>query len=148
MVYTQMTMKALKFAYNAHSEQVDLNDIPYIFHPYHLAEQMDDEISCTVALLHDVVENTKITLEDLKPEFPHEVVEAVAILTHDESVNYFEYIKGIKVNPVALKVKLAGLAHNSDDSRWIGTTHIEELDFSRRKERYLKAKEILLNTLH
>ena len=69
-------------------------------------------------------------------------------MTHDESVNYFEYIKGIKANPVALKVKLADLAHNSDDSRWIGTTHIVELDFNRRKERYLKAKEFLLNTLH
>lgn len=147
MVYTQMTIKALRYAYNAHSEQVDLNDIPYIFHPYHLAEQMDDEISCTVALLHDVVENTKITLEDLKPEFPREVVEAVAILTHDESVDYFEYVKGIKINPVALKVKLADLAHNSDDSRWIGTTHIVELDFNRRKEKYLKAKEILLDDI-
>lgn len=147
MVYTQMTIKALRYAYNAHSEQVDLNDIPYIFHPYHLAEQMDDEISCTVALLHDVVENTKITLEELKPEFPREVVEAVAILTHDESVDYFEYVKGIKINPVALKVKLADLAHNSDDSRWIGTTHIVELDFNRRKEKYLKAKEILLDAL-
>ena len=58
------------------------------------------------------------------------MVEAVAILTHDESVKYFEYIKGIKVNPVALKVKLAGLAHNSDGSRWIGTMHIVELDFN------------------
>lgn len=94
-----------------------------------------------------VVENTKITLEELKSEFPREVVEAVAILTHDESVDYFEYIKGIKVNPVALKVKLADLAHNSDDSRWIGTTHGVELDFNRRKEKYLKAKEILLNAL-
>ena len=148
MIYTEWTKKAMKLAYKAHHGQVDKGGMPYVFHPFHLAEQMDDEISCTVALLHDVVENTKITLEDLKPEFPHEVVEAVAILTHDESVNYFEYIKGIKVNPVALKVKLEDLAHNSDDSRWIGTTHIEELDFSRRKERYLKAKEILLNTLH
>ena len=60
----------------------------------------------------------------LKSWISYEIVEAVAILTHDESVKYFDYIKGIKVNPVALKVKLAGLAHNSDDSRWIGTTHI------------------------
>ena len=52
------------------------------------------------------------------------------ILTDEECVKYFEYIKGIKVNPVALKVKLAGLAHNSDGSRWIGTMHIVELDFN------------------
>lgn len=51
--------------YDAHLGQLDYNGVPYIFYPYHLAEQMDDEISCTVALLHDVVEDTSITLDDL-----------------------------------------------------------------------------------
>ena len=55
MIYTEMTITAMKIAYNAHLGQLDYNDVPYIFHPYHLAEQMDDEISCTVALLHDIV---------------------------------------------------------------------------------------------
>ena len=51
MIYTEMTITAMKIAYDAHSGQLDYNDVPYIFHPYHLAEQMDDEISCTVAQL-------------------------------------------------------------------------------------------------
>jgi len=51
MIYTEMTIKAMKIAYDAHLGQLDYNGVPYIFHPYHLAEQMDDEISCTVALL-------------------------------------------------------------------------------------------------
>ena len=55
MIYTSMTIKAMKLAYKAHEGQVDRSGVPYIFHPIHLAEQMDEEISCTVALLHDVV---------------------------------------------------------------------------------------------
>ena len=58
MIYTELTCKAMKLAYNAHHGQTDYNGIPYIFHPIHLAEQMDDEFSCCVALLHDVVEDT------------------------------------------------------------------------------------------
>jgi uncharacterized protein len=54
MVYTELTNKALRFAYAAHHGQFDYNGIPYIFHPLHLAEQMDDEVSCCAALLHDV----------------------------------------------------------------------------------------------
>lgn len=64
VIYTEMTIKAMKYAYNAHLGQLDYNNVPYIFHPYHVAEQMDDEVSCTVALLHDVVEDTETTIED------------------------------------------------------------------------------------
>ena len=80
MIYTPLTNKALRFAYNAHHGQLDYNGIPYIFHPLHLAEQMDDELSCTVALLHDTVEDTHVTLADLAKEFPPEVVDALALL--------------------------------------------------------------------
>ena len=65
MIYTEMTIKAMKIAYEAYSGQLDHNDVPYIFHPYHLAEQMDDECSTCVALLHDTVEDTDITFETL-----------------------------------------------------------------------------------
>ena len=66
MVYTLLTNKAMDIAYHAHQGQLDYNGIPYIFHPIHLAEQMEDEISCCVALLHDVVEDTAVTLADLE----------------------------------------------------------------------------------
>ena len=104
---------------------------------------MTDEISCTVALLHDVVEDTEVTLEDLGREFPPEVVEAVALLTHDKTVDYSEYVKEVKKNPIAKRVKLADLAHNSDESRFAGSEHTaEQLAYWRQK--YSKAKAILL----
>ena len=65
MIYTENTKKAINIAYKAHMGQEDKLGIPYIFHPYHLAEQMDSEDACIVALLHDVVEDTNITFNDL-----------------------------------------------------------------------------------
>ena len=87
MIYTSMTIKAMKLAYKAHEGQVDRSGVPYIFHPIHLAEQMDEEISCTVALLHDVVEDTEVTLAELEQAFPTAVTEAVHLLTHDKTVD-------------------------------------------------------------
>ena len=80
MVYTPLTNRAMVIAYNAHHGQIDYNGIPYIFHPLHLAEQMNDEISCCVALLHDTVEDTPVTLEELQKEFPAAVTDAIALL--------------------------------------------------------------------
>ena len=119
MIYTEMTIKAMKIAYEAHLGQLDYNDVPYIFHPYHLAEQMDDEISCAAALLHDIVEDTELTLADLEKIFPAQVVEIVRLLTHNEKIDYFDYIREIKTDPIATKVKLEDLKHNSDESRSI-----------------------------
>lgn len=136
MIYTPLTKKAMRLAYRAHQGQLDYNGVPYIFHPIHLAESMDDEISCCVALLHDTVEDTFITLEDLKAEFPAEVVEAVKLLTHEDSVDYFDYVRAIKDNPIARKVKLADLAHNSDQSRCIGSSLTKE-----KKQNWLRKYE-------
>ena len=148
MIYTELTNKALRFAYNAHHGQLDYNGIPYIFHPLHLAEQMDDEISCCAALLHDVVEDTPVTMAELAAEFPPEVVEVVALLTHEDSAessnqDYFSYLHPIKAHPIARKVKLADIAHNSDQSRCVGSNLSEEqLVYWRQK--YQKAREILV----
>ena len=143
MVYTDMTIQAMKVAYAAHEGQTDRSGVPYIFHPIHLAEQMDDELSCTVALLHDVVEDTGTTLEMLQKEFPPEVVEAVRLLTHDPSVDYFDYVRKLKDNPIAKKVKLADLAHNSDEVR-SRAAHCPEDKILHWREKYSKAREILL----
>ena len=73
MIYTEVTKKAMRLAFKAHQGQVDKGGIPYIFHPIHLAEQMPDEITTATALLHDVVEDSEVTMEDLKAEgFPPE----------------------------------------------------------------------------
>lgn len=144
MIYTPLTIKAMKIAYDAHQGQFDKSGVPYIFHPYHLAEQMDDEISCAAALLHDVVEDTDVTLEDLKKEFPTEVTDAISLLTHNESDEYLDYVRKLKNNPVAKKVKLADLTHNSDDTRnALGTVTAPEKR-QMQLEKYAKAKKILL----
>ena len=143
MVYTPLTNKALRFAYNAHHGQLDYNGIPYIYHPIHLAEQMDDEISCCVALLHDVVEDTAVTMEDLSAQFPPQVSEAVKLLTHDSDTDYFEYVRAIRQNPIAKKVKLADLAHNSDQTRCVGSD-LTEAQLNHWKQKYAAAKAILL----
>ena len=143
MIYTEMTIKAMKIAYEAHSGQLDYNNVPYIFHPYHLAEQMDDEISCTVALLHDVVEDTSFTFEDLEREFPKQVVDIVRLLTHDDHVDYFDYVRQIKTDPIATKVKLEDLKHNSNQDRCIGADLPQER-LLYWKKKYAKATEILL----
>lgn len=142
MIYTPMTIRAMRLAYSAHEGQMDHSGVPYVFHPYHLAEQMDDEVSCTVALLHDVVEDTDVTAQRLAEEFPAEVVEAVLLLTHDPKTDYFDYVRAIRSNPVAKRVKLADLAHNSDESRDVDA----EISDEQRiwwKKKYTKAKAIL-----
>ena len=118
MIYTDKTKKALKLCFNAHKDQVDKSGLPYVFHPFHLAEQMRDENTTVVALLHDVVEDTDYTLDDLRDMgFGDEIIEALSYMTHDPSVPYMEYVKKIKENEIARKVKLADLKHNSDITR-------------------------------
>ncbi|MBE6980455.1 MAG: HD domain-containing protein [Ruminococcaceae bacterium] len=143
MIYTTMTNKAMRIAYKAHHVQLDYNGIPYIFHPIHLAEQMDDEISCCAALLHDVVEDTDVTMEDLAREFPAQVIDVLKLLTHDDDVPYFDYVREIKKHPVAKKVKLADLAHNSDQTRCVGSDLTEER-LAYWKDKYAKATKILM----
>ena len=125
-------------AYNAHHGQVDKGGIPYIFHPIHLAESMDDEYSTCVALLHDTVEDTDVTLEQLQNEFPAPVVDAIRLLTHAEGVDYFDYVRAIRKNPIAVKVKLADIAHNSDPTRVSSQGNAEK-----RREKYAAARKIL-----
>ncbi|MBQ2921348.1 MAG: bifunctional (p)ppGpp synthetase/guanosine-3',5'-bis(diphosphate) 3'-pyrophosphohydrolase [Oscillospiraceae bacterium] len=138
MIYTDLTIKAMNLAYTAHHGQFDKGGVPYIFHPIHLAEEMDDEVSTCVALLHDTVEDTAVTLEELAESFPREIVEAVELLTHREGVEYFEYIRSIRADPVAVKVKLADLRHNGDPKRISNQGNAEK-----RREKYAKAWKIL-----
>ena len=139
MINTKMTREAMKIAYNAHYNQFDRAGVPYMYHPIHLAENMDSEIACVVALLHDVVEDTDITMEELEKTFPREVIEILKLLTHDKKVDYMEYIKRIKENEIARKVKIEDILHNADETR---LDSITEEDIIRR-EKYKKALEFL-----
>ena len=120
MIYTLLTKKAMKIAYKAHKNQYDISGVPYIFHPMIVASSMQDEITTCVALLHDVAEDTEISLEQLAEEFPESIMEPLRLLTHKEGTDYFEYIKKIKTNKNALKVKLSDIKHNMDESRIVG----------------------------
>ncbi len=143
MLYTPLTKKALLISFNAHKNQTDKSGMPYVYHPFHLAEQMDSEYAVCVALLHDVAEDTDITLDDLRKEgFPNEVIEALSLMTHDDSVPYMEYIRGLRGNPLAVQVKLADLAHNSDLSR----LDVVDDAAKERCEKYHRAMELLQST--
>ena len=140
MIYTELTKKALKLCFSAHKDQVDKTGVPYVFHPFHLAEQMDDEISTVCALLHDVVEDTDLSFCDLEDMgFPKSVIEVLTLLTHEPSVPYMDYVKKIAQNPTATKVKIADLKHNSD------LTRLDEVDewAKKRNEKYHQALKLL-----
>ena len=140
MIYTDKTKKAMKLCFEAHKDQVDKSGMPYVFHPFHVAEQMTSEASTIVALLHDVVEDTDYTLDDIAAQgFGKEIVEAVALMTHEDDVPYLDYVAKLKGNPIAREVKLADLAHNSDQSR-LG--EIDE-ETKQRLEKYKKALKLL-----
>ena len=140
MLYTEKTKKALKLCFEAHKDQTDKSGLPYVFHPFHLAEQMETEDTTVAALLHDVVEDTDYTLEDLAAMgFGEPVIRALGLLTHDDSVEYMDYVRAIKADPIAKAVKLADLRHNSDPSRMDVMT---EKDLARR-EKYRKAMALL-----
>ena len=140
MIYTPKTKMALKLCFEAHKEQVDKSGMPYVFHPFHLAEQMNTEETTIVALLHDLVEDTDYTIEALVDMgFDKSVTDAIALMTHDDNVEYMDYVRAIKDNPIAKAVKLADLKHNSDLTR---LDTIDEKALSRR-EKYLEAIAIL-----
>lgn len=137
-----MTITAMQVAYTKHAGQVDKAGVPYIFHPYHLAEQLQDEIACTVALLHDVVEDTDTNFEELSEKFPDEVIEALRFLTRTKDTPYLEYVKNIKKNKIATAVKLKDLEHNMDKAR-MRLTHISDEKRKSLFDRYTKAVQIL-----
>ncbi|MDO9088129.1 MAG: hypothetical protein Q7U53_18120 [Anaerolineaceae bacterium] len=140
MIYTTMTKLAMRIAFDVHKDQFDKSGMPYIYHPFYLATQMDTEVSTIVALLHDVVEDSDITFSDLqKRGFSDQVIDALKLLVHDDSTPYLEYVAAIKSNELARKVKLFDLVHNSD------ITRLNSVDASvkERLEKYEKAIQIL-----
>ncbi len=140
MIYTDATKEAMKLCFDAHRKQKDQSGLPYVFHPFHLAEQMTDEVTTVVALLHDVAEDSDYTLADIAAKgFSQEVLDALALLTHEPGVPYQDYVAKIKDNPIATTVKLADLAHNSDLSR---LSVVDEHALA-RLEKYRAAMEFL-----
>ncbi len=133
---------ALEVARKAHAGQKDKSGADYILHPIAVAAKVDTPEEKMAAYLHDVVEDTDVTLEDLKAlGFPAEVVEAVDCLTKRDGLPLADYLYRVKTNPLARRVKLADLSHNSDISR---IPDPKEKDF-RRVERYHRETAYLLS---
>jgi len=127
--------KALIIAAQAHSGQKQRNGDPYILHPLRIMHQLNTESEKIAAVLHDVIEDSDLTLSDLQNEgFSEDIIHIVDLLTHYEKDSYTEYIDRLKDHPVARKIKLIDLQDNMDIQR---LNSINEKDF-KRLERYHK----------
>jgi (p)ppGpp synthase/HD superfamily hydrolase len=110
--------KAIAIAAQAHQNQKDKSGFPYILHPIRVMMRMHSDVDMIVAILHDVVEDTDWTLEQLRAEgFSEEVLQAVAGLTHQENEGYDKFLARIESNAIARRVKLADLEDNMDVRR-------------------------------
>ena len=129
---TSQATKAHEVAKKAHFGQIDRAGIDYIKHPETVASFVATDEEKAVAYLHDVIEDTSLTLLDLKKEgFSKNIVEAVDILTKKKGQDYQSYLNLVKKNELARVVKLADLRHNSDLTR---LPLITEKDLERNKK--------------
>jgi (p)ppGpp synthase/HD superfamily hydrolase len=139
-------MDKLELAYAialvAHKGQVDKVGVDYINHPLTVSNNCQSEDEKIVALLHDVLEDTKVTKEDLLLFFDSYIVEAVCLLTHKPEDSYMDYLAKIKANPIAKAVKIQDLKHNMDLSRFETPS---AKDYERVEKKYKPALEFLLS---
>ena len=135
-----MLIKAFRIALKAHRGQKDKGGKAYIFHPLHVAALSKGRKAKIVALLHDVVEDSEITLDDLrKSGFDAEIVAAVAAITKIKGEAYADYLARVKSNEIARIVKIADLTHNSDLTRLKVITPKD----TARARRYRKSRKYL-----
>lgn len=111
-----MYQEALKFIAKKHAGQKRRNGNPYIIHPIRVSQEVHSDTEKVVALLHDVVEDTETTVEEISQVFGHEVALAVEALTHRDDEPWLDYISRVKKNPIALVVKIADISDNLSDS--------------------------------
>lgn len=110
--------KAIQIAVKCHDGQKDKAGRPYILHPLHLMNNVSNEEEKIVAILHDVIEDSDYTFEDLRKDgFKENIIDALMLLTHNKDVDYFEYIDNIKNNKIAKTIKIQDLKHNLDITR-------------------------------
>ena len=138
--YNQLLDLAVKVATEAHKGQVDKGGNPYIHHPEAVAKSLTSTESKIVAYLHDVCEDTSITLDDLmNMGFTYRIVNSVRLLTNTDKLTYEQYLNRLRLSRVAREVKIADLKHNMDLSRIPEPT---EKDYA-RIEKYKKAVAFL-----
>jgi len=133
--------KALQIAAKAHEGQADKDGLPYILHPLRVMNSVEGPEARIVAVLHDVIEDTDVTEEDLRREgFGEPVLAALACLTHRKGDSYAEYVVRCRGNEVARRVKLADLEDNSRPSRALLRPDRIEPDMARLRKYFLAYK--------
>ena len=138
-INSPMIKKAMNLAFNAHEGQTDKGGMAYIMHPFYIASKLNEEDEIITALLHDTLEDSNLTKEDLlNAGFSTDIIEAIDILTRKQD-DYFDYIYKVKKNDLARKIKLLDLKHNMDLTRLEKITNKD----IKRNEKYKKAIEIL-----
>lgn len=136
-----MLSKAIQIAAYWHKGQTDKGGAPYILHPIRVMMSMETETDKIVAVLHDVLEDTDLSADDLRAhKFPVDVREAVQALTRQTGEDYFDFIRRLSVNPIARRVKLADIADNLDPKRIVPT----DPNGPSRRQRYKKARAMLM----
>lgn len=108
--------KALIFATRKHANTIRRNGNPYIIHPIRVSQEVFTENQKAIALLHDVLEDTETTYEELKEEFGSHIADTVLVLTHKKDEPYMDYIARVKTNDDAIAVKIADISDNLNDS--------------------------------
>lgn len=132
-------IKALFIMLNAHKGQKDKGGHPYFLHPLRVSMATKNKRSKIVALLHDVLEDSnKYEIKDFN-FLDEEQKEALLLLTHNDSDEYFEYVKRIKQNKIAREVKLMDLKDNMNLNRLKDISKDDE----KRLEKYQIARDIL-----
>ena len=140
MAYSEKIEAARLISRLAHKGQHDKAGLPYFAHPEKVASMLDTPEEKIVGYLHDTVEDTSVTVEEIRRIFGDEVADAVALMTHADGVAYMDYVREVGKNPLARKVKLADLTHNMDISR---IPNPKERDFKRIENKYKPAYEYL-----
>jgi (p)ppGpp synthase/HD superfamily hydrolase len=139
--------RAVQIAATAHAGQVDKEGQPYLLHVLRVALAVSDPDARIAAILHDTVEDTTVTFEQLEAEgFPPAILEAVRHLTRIRGVQYADYVVGVKANALARQVKLADLADNSRLDRNVIDPSRFDWD-SRRIVKYLVTYKFLADQI-
>jgi (p)ppGpp synthase/HD superfamily hydrolase len=133
--------QALQIAAKAHEGQKDKDGKPYILHPLRVMAAVEGEEAKVVAVLHDVVEDTAVTLDDLRAAgFSETILTAVQCVTHRQEEPYADYVVRCKANDIARRVKLADLEDNSRLDRVLLRPQRLQADLARLRRSVLSYK--------
>ena len=117
MLMSPRVLEALTLAAKAHDGQHDRSGLPYILHPINVANQLETEDEIVLGLLHDVVEDSDVPLEEIRERFGDRIADALFLLTKRADEDYMDYIERVATDPLAVRIKLADLTHNMDPAR-------------------------------